>query len=396
MERPFICIAGKNNIAVDILEYVIRCYGKQNVCVICNKTETGENSFQRSLRKFAKLNGITEKKLEDVYNIDNLFFLSLEFDRIIRPDLFINARLYNIHFSLLPKYKGMYTSAHPILKGENFSGVTLHKIDSGIDTGDVIDQEEFVIYESDDCKSLYLKYIRHGTDLILKNIDNLIHDKAVARPQNSNSASYFSRNTIDYSNIVIDLNNTANMIGRQIRAFSFRDYQLPKVFGREIIDYVILDSKSIYKPGTELLKGDSFVIISTVDYNMILYYDRFSELMVACENGSIDKVKEICLVKKHINEQDENGWSPLIKATYYNQIEIVKLLLSIGADINVKNKNGTNLLMYAKEAYINSGDNTLFKLYIKMGLSEKSRDFNEHDLLYYLSVDGLSMDSLQK
>lgn len=75
MGHPFICIAGKNNIAVDVLEYVIRQYGKESICIVCNKTETGENTFQRSFRRFALQNGIAEKTLEDVYEIDNLLCL---------------------------------------------------------------------------------------------------------------------------------------------------------------------------------------------------------------------------------------------------------------------------------------------------------------------------------
>ena len=59
------------------------------------------------------------------------------------PKNFLNARLYNIHFSYLPAYKGMFTSALPIKNGEVDSGVTLHKIESGIDTGDIIDQIKF-------------------------------------------------------------------------------------------------------------------------------------------------------------------------------------------------------------------------------------------------------------
>lgn len=73
---------------------------------------------------------------------DDLIFISLEFDKIVNPDLFKDARLYNIHFSLLPSYKGMYTSAIPILNGEEMVGVTFHEIDKGIDTGNIIAQKK--------------------------------------------------------------------------------------------------------------------------------------------------------------------------------------------------------------------------------------------------------------
>ena len=46
-------------------------------------------------------------ELEDAYNIKDMIFLSLEFDQIIIPERFQTTELYNIHFSLLPKYRGV-------------------------------------------------------------------------------------------------------------------------------------------------------------------------------------------------------------------------------------------------------------------------------------------------
>ena len=134
----FICVAGKNNIAVDVLEYLIRINnGRYELGVVCNKTETGKNSWQKSLRFFSQRFNVPEYHLEDMYMRDDLIFISLEFDKIVNPDLFKDARLFNIHFSLLPSYKGMYTSAIPILNGEEMVGVTFHEIDKGIDTGNI-------------------------------------------------------------------------------------------------------------------------------------------------------------------------------------------------------------------------------------------------------------------
>ncbi len=395
MKHPYICIAGKNNIAVDVLKYIYENYGKDNLCIVCNKTETGENSFQKSFRKYAQLVGIQEKSLEEVYEIPQLVFLSLEFDRIVKPELFMDARLYNIHFSLLPKYKGMYTSAHPILNGEKYSGVTLHYIDYGIDTGDIIDQERFEI-ENCDCRELYLKYIEYGTKVVIRNIDDIIWNKTIGIKQNNIESTYYSKSSISYNNIVIDINQTAYGIQKQINAFSFREYQLPKIFNKAVIDCRILDSKSELKPGTIICEGSYYSIIATVDYNIVLYYDRFDELMSACEKGDLDTVKEICVVRKHINAKDKNGWTPLIKATFFNNKEIVYYLLSIGADIHTKNRNGTNLLMYAKEAYLRTGDNGLFKLFINLNLSVKEKDYLNRDLISYINKQNITFEQLME
>ncbi|MBQ8080233.1 MAG: hypothetical protein IJ236_09800 [Oscillospiraceae bacterium] len=74
-----------------------------------------------------------------MYDTEDLIFLSAEFDRLIRPDKFRSQELYNIHFSLLPRYKGCYTSVHPLLHGDTTTGVTFHRIRRGIDTGEIID-----------------------------------------------------------------------------------------------------------------------------------------------------------------------------------------------------------------------------------------------------------------
>ena len=130
-------------------------------------------------------------------------------------------------------------------------------------------------------------------------------------------------------------------------------------------------------------------MMSCIDYNVFLYFDRFDELMDACSIGDIQKVRDICIAKRHANEQDEHGWTPLIVATYNNHKDIVKYLISIGADIRCKNNNGTNLLMYAKEAYKNQKDDGLFTLYYRLGLSLDDRDYYGKSTREYMMEEGI-------
>lgn len=98
-----VIIAGKNDIAVDMLDYILDTYGGQvKVVVLCNRTDTGQNSWQKSLRLEAKARNVPEYSLEDTYAISDAVFLSLEYDRVIKPERFFTSELYNIHFSLLP------------------------------------------------------------------------------------------------------------------------------------------------------------------------------------------------------------------------------------------------------------------------------------------------------
>ena len=381
----FICVAGKNNIAVDVLEYLIRINnGRYELGVVCNKTETGKNSWQKSLRFFSQRFNVPEYHLEDMYMRDDLIFISLEFDKIVNPDLFKDARLYNIHFSLLPSYKGMYTSAIPILNGEEMVGVTFHEIDKGIDTGNIIAQKKIKIDQQDTSRDLYSKYISNGTQLVLSQIENVIQDKVHAYPQEAKGSTYYSKKCIDYSNLKIDLRQTALGIQKQIRAFSFREYQLPVVCVKKIIDSKITDIRSLKKAGTIVEQNENGIMFASVDYNIILYIDRFYELLEACKTGDLDLVKDICSVKKHINECDEHGWTPLMVATYNNQKKVVDYLLINGADIFAVNNNGTNLLMYAKAAYLQYNDIELLKKFFDLGVDIEREDYRGKNLESYL------------
>lgn len=388
-------MAGKNNIAVDVLEYLIRINnGRYELGVVCNKTETGKNSWQKSLRFFSQRCNVPEYHLEDMYMRDDLIFISLEFDKIVNPDLFKDARLYNIHFSLLPSYKGMYTSAIPILNGEEMVGVTFHEIDKGIDTGNIIAQKKIKVDQKDTSRDLYSKYISNGTQLVLSQIENVIQDKVHAYPQEAKGSTYYSKKYIDYSNLKIDLRQTALGIQKQIRAFSFREYQLPVVCGKKIIDSKITDIRSLKKAGTIVEQNENGIMFASVDYNIILYIDRFYELLEACKTGDLDLVKDICSVKKHINECDEHGWTPLMVATYNNQKKVVDYLLINGADIFAINNNGTNLLMYAKAAYLQYDDIELLKKFFHLGVDIEREDYRGKNLESYLKDDGYKLDEL--
>ena len=266
-----LCIAGKNNIAVNTLDYIIHKYKKIDVCVVCNKSDIGIDTWQKSLKKYAKENNIKEYLLEDIYKIKDLIFISLQFDRIIRPHLFKTNKLYNVHFSLLPAHKGMYTAIMPILEGDEKAGVTLHKIDAGIDTGDIIDQISFNIAGLNS-KELYELYIEYGTKIIEKNLNKILKNEVVAHRQPKTDSTYHSMKAIDFNNIVIDLNQTADVIDRQIRAFYFENYQVPCVFDKQIYKTKILNKKSTLKPGNIINTSKDGMIISSIDYDIKLYY----------------------------------------------------------------------------------------------------------------------------
>lgn len=387
-----ICIAGKNNIAINVCQYIIDKYSDANIYIIPNKNDKGINGFQRSFLKYAKDKALTICELNNVYQIEDLIFLSLEFDRIIKPYLFRSKKLFNVHFSLLPSYKGMYTSALPILFGEKYTGVTFHCIDNGIDTGDIIDQERIIIDNDETCKSLYFKYIKYGSDLVIRNIESIINDKYKSIIQPIENSTYYSKSFIDYSNININLNSTAYQIKQQIAAYNFRDYQLPTINGTKVVGCEFTQQKSNNKTGTILKETENYFLISTIDYDIRVFKDNFDRLLEICKNDKIDDFENFDFLDYYINEKEtKNGWSPIIVAAYNNSKRILEQLLEKGADINDRNNNGTTVIMYAKDAALRFGDNRIIDLCLKHGANPLLKDFNEKNLYDYLYIESESL-----
>jgi len=269
-----ICIAGKNDIAVNCLEWLLeeQNVDAQTVCVCLNQNGDGFTS-QRSLTEYSKQKNIAQVDLDDLYPIKELVFFSLEFDRLIKPEKFKSSELFNIHFSLLPAYRGMYTSAWPILNGEKHSGVTLHKIDAGIDSGDIVDQIEFKIEYNDTARDLYFNYMKYGETLFKSNFKNIIENNYRAEPQKE-GGSYYSKNSIDYRHLEIDLQKKAEVIRNQIRAFHFKEYQLPQVKDHIIDSAEILTTPSNKVAGSILQIKEYFMDIATLDNDLRLHFTK--------------------------------------------------------------------------------------------------------------------------
>lgn len=281
-----IAIAGKNNIAINATKFLLQHYfSKNEILLIPNASDNGADYFNRSFLKFGRENNLNIADLNACYEIENLLFISLEFDKIIKPKHFKTKRLFNIHFSALPKYKGVFTSIMPILNGELKSAVTLHKIDSGIDTGDIIDQIYFNIGRNTTARELYFKYLKFGFACFKKNISNLIKQDFIFKPQNALESSYYSRKNIDFSNIIIDFKKSSFQIHNRLRAFIFKEYQLPIINKSPIIKSILSDEKIA---SNYFFESDYGFIISGIDGYKI-YAIKDCALSIECAISALNK-----------------------------------------------------------------------------------------------------------
>ncbi len=131
----------------------------------------------------------------------------------------------NIHPGLLPHYRGRYPMPWYILNGEKEFGMAIHRLDEGIDTGDVLVQTRHPIGDHETGHEIYRRGMDAGAQLLIGNLDALLQDALPARAQ-TGTGSYFS--TIE-RRFEIDWNSSRETIARRVRvhakpyfpAFSF-------------------------------------------------------------------------------------------------------------------------------------------------------------------------------
>ena len=257
--KPIVCVAGKNRIAVDVL------HGSRRLCdaeVVClpSTTDTGVDDWQPSLRKAARRSGIKIVDIAEILQEPGLCFLSVEYDKIIKPAQFASKRLFNLHFSLLPKYRGCHPVMWPILRGETEHGVTLQVIDAGIDSGDIIAQERFRIAGMT-ARDLYMRCMEVGARLVLEWLPRLVSGDYPVTPQVEAEASHHWRKDMDFTLKEIDVTQSTDAVMRRVRAFTFPEYQLPTFRGRRI-----LNAEPVIDVGESGggLRGDT-AVIATAD-----------------------------------------------------------------------------------------------------------------------------------
>lgn len=127
---------------------------------------------------------------------------------VLRPDLIVVAAFsqilkaellgiprsgcINMHPSLLPKYRGPNPFYWVLENREVKTGVTVHYIDEGIDTGDIILSEEIRISDNETESTLREKSIVLGAELLVRSVRLIRQGKASRTPQDESLASYYS------------------------------------------------------------------------------------------------------------------------------------------------------------------------------------------------------------
>lgn len=381
--------AGKSNALIHCLEHALGKMNKEEIAVVPSNSDGDSDTWQYSVRKYCADHNITLLQLEDVYALENVALVSIQYDRILRPARFKTNRLFNIHFSLLPFYKGVFPTIWPILNGESESGVTLHYIDAGIDTGDIIDHRKVALNRTTTARTLYTSCQQLAREIFVDNFDALLSGEEVdSRMQHGNIGSYYSKHSITAESRILDLNKTACEVDAQVRAFHFREFQLAIWNENKIFKTTIHATRSVAKPGTIIEETDKSVRVATVDYDISLHFDFGNELFEAIESQDLVKFNKVVGLQSDLNIRNARGWTPLMIAAFLNQSDMVKELVQRGADIHAKNYKGTSVLMYAKSGIKDGGSTASLEFLLSSGADPDDRDVSGKFLLEYAQEEG--------
>ena len=121
----------------------------------------------------------------------------------------------NLHFSLLPAWRGAAPVQAAILHGDDITGASTFRIEQGLDTGPVLGSITEPIHPTDTSDDLLTRLAYKGAELLVATLDGLDAGTVVARPQDG-TATYAPK--IDKQDARIDWQQPAHVIDRQIRA----------------------------------------------------------------------------------------------------------------------------------------------------------------------------------
>ena len=96
----------------------------------------------------------------------------------------------NVHASLLPKYRGAAPIQWAVINGERVSGVTIMRMDAGIDTGDMIEKAEVELSPQETGGSLFDKLEKLGADLLIRTMEKIENGTAVYTKQEESKATH--------------------------------------------------------------------------------------------------------------------------------------------------------------------------------------------------------------
>jgi methionyl-tRNA formyltransferase len=204
----------------------------------------------RARKEFGNEHDLTElattHSIPVIDNLENLpacdIIYSVQYHEIIKQQHIDKASqiAVNLHMAPLPEYRGANQFSFAILDRKIDFGVTIHKIDTRIDHGDILFQKRFPIPENCWVNDLYELTYKASVDLFKKTLANLVAEDYMLVPQEMlekkfGTMLHFRKEMGDIK--VIDLTWAKEKIERHIRATSMPGFEPP---------YCLMDGRKVY------------------------------------------------------------------------------------------------------------------------------------------------------
>ena len=180
--------------------------GYDIAAVFTHADDPKENTFYASVAQLCANKGIPVHAPEDanhplwierIAKLDPDYIFSFYYRNLLSEPLLALAKkgAYNLHGSLLPRYRGRAPANWVLVNGETETGVTLHRMVKRADAGAIVAQQRVAIERSDTGLSLHAKLRTAASDLLRDTLPNMLQGKITETPQDESKATVFGRRT---------------------------------------------------------------------------------------------------------------------------------------------------------------------------------------------------------
>jgi len=201
MNKPSILVFAYHDVGYECLDALIQ-NDENIVAVITHKDNPEEEIWFRSVAGLAKKYGIpvytpetvnTPSWIEQIRTWEPDLIFSFYYRNMLGEEVLRIPQLgaFNMHGSLLPKYRGRVPINWAVLHGEKETGVTLHHMVKQADAGDIVDQEKVSIGFEDTAQDVFNKCTKAARQVLERQLGAITAGTAPRRKQDESQATYF-------------------------------------------------------------------------------------------------------------------------------------------------------------------------------------------------------------